>query len=226
MTTTQGTVGAVPDFRYARGVSAGALADLVALGRHGVRWRQAAVITIGICLSGNTSLLDRISALGASTPFDVLQLIYWPVIFMFSAIIAVRSFQGGLRIALFTGLLYSLLNTSVQCATRASSTAFPRDQYWMSALVSSFSWAALTMLALHFAVSGSHRWMRLAAALMAVSIAHTSLISVLYFGTWDVAKVAEIVTSTALARIVGALLWTLTFWVAHTKFRYESGVSV
>ena len=101
----------------------------------------------------------------------------WPAIFVFSAITAIRSFQGGPSVAVFTGALHSLLFTSV--LTLGADTGFsPDTEYWIRLIrlaASSFIWPVTTLFALEFAVAGTNRWVRLACALFVASLIETYL---------------------------------------------------
>jgi hypothetical protein len=203
--------GATPDARYARGVTSGSLAELVGLGPRGVRWRQVAVIVIGIWLTGNASLLEATITGGVLGGFNILGSIFWPVAFVVSAITAVRSFQGALAVALFTGVAYSLLNTAIVFATRDS--AIGGSTLWFPFAVSSFTWAGFRMLALAFAVAGQSRWLRMAGALVVAGIAQTFVTAFLYGQIFDVEQLVQAVAVDIVMRVVAAAGWTLTFWL-------------
>jgi sec-independent protein translocase protein TatA len=121
--TIADSYGAIPDWRYAHGVQAGAIAELFGLGINRIRRRQVVVVVIGTWLSGNASRLQNVGIENLSVQ-NVVVMTVWPIIFVFCAITAIRSFQSGVAVAVSTGPLHSLLFTSVRFVTFGSDVSF------------------------------------------------------------------------------------------------------
>lgn len=205
---------AIPDARYARGVTAGSLAELIGLGSRGVRWRQVLVIVIGIWLT------DTASSGGLFVGLGVLEQAVRPVMFVAAAITAIRSFQGGLAVALFTGAAYSALNTAIVVASSSGTPIYGGPENWLLRVaISSFAWAALTMLALAYAVAGRSRWLRMAAALFIAGIAQRVVFVIVYDLGMDIDQMFFAIASDLVRRLVVVVGWTATFWLGLKSVR-------
>ena len=175
---------ATPDPRYALGVQAGTLSELFGLGTTGIRWRQVVIVVVGTWVSGNVDTLQQPGFSPSGT--DLLLMTLWPVVFVFAAITAIRSFQNGLAVAIGTGALHSLLFTSVRFALLQSEFTTPGAGEWVRGAIASVAWPLLDMLALEFASSGRWRWIRMVGGLFVAAVSDAYVNSVLYgsAGSW------------------------------------------
>lgn len=215
-----GLYGVTPDARYARGVSAGSLAELFGIGRSGLRWPQVLVVMLGTWFSGNAHVLGNLAGGRAPVVTDVLFLFLSPVAFVFAAIIGIRSFQSGPAVAVASGVIYALLHTAIRYAIDGAELySYGGAAGLIRTAVVAFAWPAMTVLALQFAVSGAHRWIRMAVALALVSVVQLFLNGLVFLGSPDVSYVLEIVASPrGVSIVVSAIVWTLTFRVGLAKF--------
>lgn len=208
---------ASPDRRYERGVWTGTLAELFGLGINGIRWRQVTVLVIGTWLSDSAFTLQRVS-LESLSPQHVILMTLWPMIFVFSAMTAIRSFQSGLAVAAVTGAMYSLLFTSIRfVAFKSDALSFEPAAYWIRSAAASFIWPTLTMFALEFAASGIRRWTRMLCGLFVASVGEIYLSAGIYLGTWNPQELA----SQLLRLSISALIWTAAFWIGLTMYGHE-----
>ena len=213
---------AIPDLRYAFGVGNGPLAELVGVGPAGVRWKQVAVIATGTWLGSSSAQFQTVVQFFGGTevinPADPILRIVSPLIFVFTAITAVRSFQASHSIALYSALLYSGLVTALRlAATTLAGSTFGLD-YWLRSGAVAFSWMALTMVALQFSVEGASRWLRMTGALVVASFVQSIIVAALYLGDADVEQWLTFVLATVWAQPIASALWTLGFWLGLTKF--------
>ena len=207
---------AVADWPYAHGVRAGALAELFGLGVNGIRWPQVVVVLIGTWLSGNGATLFT-AGMDSFSAVNLAVMTAWPITFVFAAITAIRSFQSGVAVAIATGVLHSLLFTSIRYVASGSIWSIRLDQNLMQVMASSLLWPVLTMFALALAVSGRARWTRMAFGLTVASFAQIFLINGLYTGSWDPTR--PLTDATAITReIVSAIVWTAAFWFGEAKY--------
>jgi hypothetical protein len=209
---------ASPGRRYERGVWTGTLAELFGLGINGIRWRQVTVVVIGTWLSDSVFTLPQSLNLEGLSPQHVILMTLWPMIFVFSAVTAIRSFQSGLAIAVVTGALYSLLYTSIRfVAFKSDALSFEMTSFWIHSVAASFIWPALTMFALEFAASGIRRWTRMLCGLFVASVVELYMSAGIYRGTWDPQELAS-----QLVRLgISALIWTAAFWIGLTRYGHQ-----
>ncbi len=176
------------------------LAELLGVGRRGIRWRQVAVLVIGTWLA---DILRMLIGGGLS----VESALVWAggaALFVFAAITAVRYMRRGLAVVLLTGTVYSVGGIAI--------TLVPGIHYYsriyyglgpglgISSAIA-FAFAALRMIALQFAVSGPLRWIREPLSVVAESVSHNPITS----GLQRERVNAETRPRTALG---GPTLWT------------------
>ena len=209
---------AVPDPRYATGVGNGALAELIGLGPSGVRWGQVAVIAVGTWLAGNPALLQTLAVPSGT----IRRTPCWasPSHCCSSSRRSPQSvwFQGGLSIVVSSALFYSVLITALRVATSLAFGGLSID-YWLRSGAAAFSWMALTMCALQFAVagSGSGRWFRMAGAFFVASLVQSAIVASMYLDILDADQLFSYLAAASATQIVTPILWTFAFWLGLTK---------
>jgi hypothetical protein len=201
---------AVADVRYARGVQHGAVAEMFGLGPRGLRWTQLVILFAGLTLSTNISVLTNLLD-GIRPESQTLLLgMFWTAAFLTSAMIAVRSFQSALAVALATGLIYTIFTSTLMAFGGA---AAGRDNAGvLEDTIASFTWSALTMFAFQFAVLGRRRFVRLTIGLFVGSVLQLYIRTVL--GDGNPASLLAIQPAYLWLMFRADLLWTLTFWLA------------
>jgi len=213
---------AVPDPRYATSVSNGALAELFGLGPSGARWGQVTVIVIGTWIAGTSTLLLALAETVAGTsnthPTNVLIGFASALSFVFSAITAIRSFQGGLYIAVASALFYSAFATALRIATAPDISGVPSEN-WLRSGAGAFSWMTLTMCALQFAVaeSGLQRWVRMAGGLYVAALVQSVIVAAMYFDILGSDQMLSYLFVASMGQMMSPILWTAAFWFGLTK---------
>ena len=103
--------GAAAGERYRHGVRAGNLAELFGLAGDRLYWKQILVLVVGLTLLRNLGWLMRPELFAVLTFMTVVWMMIPDIVFVASAITAVRSFRGSLNIACATGVMYTALVT-------------------------------------------------------------------------------------------------------------------
>jgi hypothetical protein len=206
---------AIADSRYVHGVSAGNLATLFGIGRAGLRWGQIAAVTVGVFFSNNAGFLAQLTVPGMADGVALLAALGSPVFFVAAAILAIRSFQTAPAVVVATGAIYTLLKMSMRFAIASNASVYDASDYsdyWLRMAAGSFVWATLTMIALHFAVAGGQRWLRMIAALAIAALAANILWTLLFVGeTFDSQLAMALVNPWPV--LLSSLVMTAGFWV-------------
>jgi hypothetical protein len=176
------------------------------------------VITAGTWLSGN--VLDLQSAFSLTGPGDIARQIAWPLLFVLSAVAAIRAFQNSAAIIVFAGGLYALLITGFRFLTISIPSVLQSDYLFRSG-ISSFCWVVFTLTALRYAAAGPSRWLRMAGALTLASFARTLVVALMYSGLSEPDRVSAALAAGVNDAVAGSLVWTASFWLAWTKFGGE-----
>jgi hypothetical protein len=202
------------DARYEHGVRTGELAELFGVGSFGIRMPQVIALYFATLFSSDLSFRWA-NDLTSMDLGHALFGIAWPAVFVFSAITAIRSFQGFFTVAAITGLLYAILSSAVLFAAGTSEAylAF-NEESWSRRLATAFAWPMLTMLALQIGVRGSWRWARIAMGL-AIAGALPLLVNAWLVLQTDFLFVLE---GQLVQIVMSAVLWTGGFMIAQKLF--------
>jgi hypothetical protein len=203
--------GAAAGERYRHGVRAGNLAELFGLAGDRLYWKQILVLVVGLTLLRNLGWLMRPELFAVLTFMTVVWMMIPDIVFVASAIIAVRSFRGSLNIACATGVMYTALVTVARSVFDASSAS--PENLWVPVVVS-FVWAATTMAALAFSAGRRSPWLRMVIALTVASMMQSFVAVGLYAESWGPeAFLQESRRLVALVPYSG--LATVAFWLGR-----------
>lgn len=210
---------AAADAAYSSGVRSGTLAECFGHGPLGLQWGRVALVVTGTWLSANIPTFVAVQRLGGDlSSTDLVLMTLSPASFVLSAITAIRSFQSMAVAAVATGVLHSVLFTSIRSAMSGALTGAPGWDGLVRPAIVSFVWPALAILAVGLAASASHRWLPLAVALIVANIVERVLIEAVYGSVFSVAYFTQ---DEFPVMIVSSLIWATAFWIASAP-RYRT----